>query len=510
MGGGTYTIIPDQIEAGTYMAAVTAAGGEVLIRNVIPKHLECITAKLEEMGVEVEEKDDAVLIRRLLPLRHTNVKTMPYPGFPTDMQPQIAACLCLADGTSILTEGIWDNRYRYVDELKRLGARIQVNGKVAVVEGVQALMGAPIRACDLRAGAAMVVAGLAACGVTEIDYVHHIERGYEDIVEKIRSIGGNIQVIELPTNPIRNPKRYSISCVRGSREKGTGRRHGRRPVLWHGEKRRNDLAEVGGGRVMQLCTLASSSSGNCMLISHCNTHILVDAGISGRRIACGLNRLGLRPEQLSAVLITHEHSDHIGGLAMLMKRQRIPVWASGGTGRHLAGRIPSIEGMLHTFPAGGRFSVADMEISSFRTPHDAAESVGFLVRRGEHRIAVVTDLGYVPEHVQAAVRGADLLVLESNHDIGRLKAGGYPYYLKKRILGDRGHLSNEDAAKLACASVGTGTRRILLAHLSRENNTPQLALTAVTNALSGIGASTGRDVLLCVAPREENSPVFAL
>jgi len=199
MGGGTYTIIPDQIEAGTYMAAVTAAGGEVLIRNVIPKHLECITAKLEEMGVEVEEKDDAVLIRRFLPLHHTNVKTMPYPGFPTDMQPQIAACLCLADGTSILTEGIWDNRYRYVDELKRMGARIQVNGKVAVVEGVQALKGAPVRACDLRAGAAMVVAGLAASGVTEIDYVHHIERGYEDIVGKIRSIGGNIQVIELPS-----------------------------------------------------------------------------------------------------------------------------------------------------------------------------------------------------------------------------------------------------------------------------------------------------------------------
>jgi UDP-N-acetylglucosamine 1-carboxyvinyltransferase len=150
------------------------------------------------MGVEVEEQDDAVLIRRTAPLRHTNVKTMPYPGFPTDMQPQIAACLCLADGTSILTEGIWDNRYRYVDELKRLGAKIQVNGKVAVVEGVDVMTGAPIRACDLRAGAAMVIAGLASNGVTEIDCVHHIERGYEDIVGKIRSIGGNIQVVELP------------------------------------------------------------------------------------------------------------------------------------------------------------------------------------------------------------------------------------------------------------------------------------------------------------------------
>jgi len=261
---------------------------------------------------------------------------------------------------------------------------------------------------------------------------------------------------------------------------------------------------------MQLCTLASGSSGNCLLISHGKTHILVDAGISARRISCGLDRLGLAPEQLSAVLITHEHSDHIGGLAVLVKRRRIPVWASEGTGEYLAREVPAIGDVLHTFPAGGRFSVDDMEISSFQTPHDAAESVGFVVRGGEKRIAVATDLGSVPERVRSAVCGADLLVLESNHDVDRLKTGSYPYFLKKRILGDRGHLCNEEAAKLACASVQTGTRRILLAHLSRENNTPQLARAAVANALSGIGALDGRDVLLCVAPREENSPVFAL
>ena len=196
--GGAYSIIPDQIEAGTYMAAVAAAGGEVLIKNVIPKHLECITAKLLEMGVEVEERDDAVLVRRTGPLTRTNVKTLPYPGFPTDMQPQIAACLCLAEGTSVLTEGVWDNRYRYVDEFRRMGAQIQVDGKVAVIEGVKKLTGAKIQACDLRAGAAMVIAGLAAQGITEIGCIHHIERGYEDIVRKLSGVGADIRVVVEP------------------------------------------------------------------------------------------------------------------------------------------------------------------------------------------------------------------------------------------------------------------------------------------------------------------------
>ena len=196
--GGEYSIIPDQIEAGTYMAAVTATGGEVLIKNVIPKHLECITAKLIEMGAEVEEMDDAVLIRRNRPLERTNIKTLPYPGFPTDMQPQVAACLCLAQGTSVLTEGVWDNRYRYVDEFRRMGAQIQVDGKIAVIEGVSQLTGAAVEACDLRAGAALVIAGLAAQGSTEISQVRHIERGYEDIVRKLSGIGADIRVVVTP------------------------------------------------------------------------------------------------------------------------------------------------------------------------------------------------------------------------------------------------------------------------------------------------------------------------
>lgn len=196
--GGTYSIIPDQIEAGTYIAAVAAAGGSVLVKNVIPKHLECITAKFSEIGMSFEEYDDALLVSRTGKLMKTNVKTLPYPGFPTDMQPQITAALCLAEGTSVVTEGIYDNRFKYVDELKRMGAKIQVDGKVAVVEGIESFSGAPLCACDLRAGAALVIAGLAAKGTTEIRGVHHIERGYEKMVEKVRGLGGDIVCVDVP------------------------------------------------------------------------------------------------------------------------------------------------------------------------------------------------------------------------------------------------------------------------------------------------------------------------
>ena len=196
--GGEYSIIPDQIEAGTYMTAVAAAGGEVRICNIIPKHMECITAKLVEMGVEVDEDGDALVVRRHGPLQRTNIKTMFYPGFPTDMQPQIAAVLCLAQGTSVITEGVWDNRYRYTEEFRRLGAKIQVDGKIAIIEGVEKLTGAPMEACDLRAGAAMIVAGLAAQGTSEISNVKHIERGYEDIIGKLSRIGADIRAVEVP------------------------------------------------------------------------------------------------------------------------------------------------------------------------------------------------------------------------------------------------------------------------------------------------------------------------
>lgn len=193
--GTVYSIIPDQIEAGTYMVAAAATGGDVLIQNVITKHLESITAKLREMGVRVDEYEDSVRIRRSGTLKRCNVKTMPHPGFPTDMQPQIAALLSIADGTSIVTEAVWDNRFRYVEELKRMGAEISVNGKIAVIEGVKELIGAPVKATDLRAGAAMIIAALAARGTTYIEDIQHIERGYEEVVEKFASLGADIKRI---------------------------------------------------------------------------------------------------------------------------------------------------------------------------------------------------------------------------------------------------------------------------------------------------------------------------
>lgn len=198
LNGTSYSIIPDQIEAGTYMVAAAATSGDVLIHNIIPKHLESISAKLEEMGVNVEEFDDSVRVSRNGKLNKCNIKTMPHPGFPTDMQPQIAVLLSLAQGTSIINENVWDNRFRYVEELKRMGAQISVDGKLAVIEGVDHLDAAPVKATDLRAGAALVIAGLCADGLTQIENIQQIERGYENIEGKLRSLGADIRRVHIP------------------------------------------------------------------------------------------------------------------------------------------------------------------------------------------------------------------------------------------------------------------------------------------------------------------------
>lgn len=198
MHGCTYSIIPDQIEAGTYMIAAAATDGNVLIKNVIPKHLESISAKLIECGVDVIENDDSVRVCSNGRPGKCNIKAMPYPGFPTDMQPQMTVLLSIADGTSFVSEGVWDNRFRYVEQLIRMGASIKVEGKMAVVEGVEQLKGAPVRADDLRAGAAMIIAGLVAKGTTEIEEISHIDRGYENIVEKLKGIGADIKRIRMP------------------------------------------------------------------------------------------------------------------------------------------------------------------------------------------------------------------------------------------------------------------------------------------------------------------------
>ncbi len=191
--GCTYSIIPDQIEAGTYMVATATCGGDVLVKNVIPKHLESISAKLEEAGAEIIEYDDAVRITRFKNLTRCNVKTMPHPGFPTDMQPQMAVLLSVANGTSILSESVWDNRFQYVGQLLRMGADIQVDGKIAVIEGVKKLTGVKVKATDLRAGAAMIIAGLIAEGETIVEDIQYIDRGYENVVEKFASLGADIR-----------------------------------------------------------------------------------------------------------------------------------------------------------------------------------------------------------------------------------------------------------------------------------------------------------------------------
>ncbi len=190
-----YSIIPDQIEAGTFMFAAAATRGDILVKNVIPKHLEATSAKLQEIGCEIEEWDDSIRVVAAKRLFHTRVKTLPYPGFPTDMQPQMAVVLSLASGTSTVTENIFENRFKYVDELSRMGAEITVEGNTAIINGIEKYTGAHVSALDLRAGAALVIAGLAAEGYTVVDDIHYVERGYERFDEKLRSLGARIEKV---------------------------------------------------------------------------------------------------------------------------------------------------------------------------------------------------------------------------------------------------------------------------------------------------------------------------
>ena len=257
--------------------------------------------------------------------------------------------------------------------------------------------------------------------------------------------------------------------------------------------------------MLELCTLASGSSGNSLLVTDGRTHVLVDAGISCRRICTGLKELGVEPTELAGVLITHEHSDHISGLTTLTKQLRLPVYASPGTGRQLCYRIAFLEELLRPVAPGEGFSIGGLAIESFPTSHDAAESVGYALSAGGRKAAVVTDLGYVTVAVLRGIRGADLLVAEANHDVEWVQSGPYPFHLKARILGDRGHLSNEAGAELAWTAVEGGARTVVLAHLSHENNTPARAHEVVRGVLERRGAAVGRDVALEVAPRSEKS-----
>lgn len=239
-----------------------------------------------------------------------------------------------------------------------------------------------------------------------------------------------------------------------------------------------------------------------MLVSYESTHILIDTGISMRRTVLSLRELGLEPSDLSGILITHEHSDHVKGLINLTKHFAVPVYAAHQTAKALISSTPELCGAISAFDSGGSFGVGSVEVHSFRTPHDTPESVGYRLCAGNRSFALVTDLGYVPGSVLEAVGGCEAVVLEANHDVEMLKHGKYPPFLKKRILGDRGHLSNEVGAQLAMALVESGTRRLVLAHLSRDNNTPELAFSSVNSHLRCGGAVLGRDFEMSVAPRD--------
>jgi len=253
--------------------------------------------------------------------------------------------------------------------------------------------------------------------------------------------------------------------------------------------------------LLQLCTLASGSSGNSLLVTDGATHLLIDAGISAKRICASLRALDVAPEELSGILITHEHSDHISGLATLTKRLGIPVYASRGTALALDYRIAFLSEHLRPFRPGESFEVGTLGVETFPTSHDAAESTGYAVSAHGRKAAVATDLGHVTGQVLDGVRGADLLVAEANHDEDWLMSGPYPYYLKRRILGDRGHLSNEAGGALARQCVEAGASAVVLAHLSAENNTPAHAYDTVRAILEQDGVDVDRDICLEVAPR---------
>lgn len=256
--------------------------------------------------------------------------------------------------------------------------------------------------------------------------------------------------------------------------------------------------------MLRIATLASGSSGNCTLVSDGRTHVLIDAGISCRRITTGLKELGVDPAELSAVLITHEHSDHICGLNTLKNKLNFLLCATAPTARQLCYRMAGLEDRIRAFEPGGEFAVGGLLVRSFPTSHDCACPVGYAVADGAGAVfALATDLGVVTEEVKRGVAGVRLLLAEANYDPAMLLAGPYPYYLKERILGDCGHLSNEMGGELALWGVEQGARAVILGHLSQENNTPRRAYETVAAALTRGGAELGRDVALSVAPRSE-------
>lgn len=243
---------------------------------------------------------------------------------------------------------------------------------------------------------------------------------------------------------------------------------------------------------MRAIIFASSSSGNCLAVSHGGTHILIDAGISMRRIVASAAQAGLTMGNIGGVLITHEHSDHVSGLKTLLKNYPVELYAPHTVANRIMGMLPDAMGRTHIIPVGERFTIGELSLTAFHTSHDTDESVGYRIDADGESFAVATDTGRVTDEMLSELTGVDAVLIEANHDVQRLLDGPYPPYLKRRILADTGHLSNADCAALARTLVERGTRQVILGHLSRTNNTPQLALDTVASVLDGLGV-----VLLC-------------
>ncbi|MCI9566999.1 MAG: MBL fold metallo-hydrolase [Lawsonibacter sp.] len=264
--------------------------------------------------------------------------------------------------------------------------------------------------------------------------------------------------------------------------------------------------------MLTFTTLASGSLGNAAVVSCGDTHILLDAGISAKRISAGLAELGIGPRQLSAILLTHEHSDHVSGLRVLTKKAGAPIYATRPTlwEWYKRNRCDEVRELFCPHEAGTGVQIGALWVESFPTPHDAAGSVGWSIAGEGGRMVLCTDLGHVTEPVRRAVAGCDLLVCETNHDVDWVRSGPYSYYLKQRILGNYGHLSNEAGAELAAFAVESGTRAVILAHLSQTNNTPVRAYEVVSLRLLAMDCDPERDISLTVAPADRLGTVFSL
>ena len=265
---------------------------------------------------------------------------------------------------------------------------------------------------------------------------------------------------------------------------------------------------------MRLCSIASGSSGNCILAGSDNSHILIDAGISGKRIREGMEEFGLKPEDVSGIFITHEHMDHIQGLGVMARRHGLPIYGTEGTLQAIR-RCASLgkidEELFHVIRADEPLTVGDLMIEPMHVSHDAADPVMYVIRHGERSAAVVTDLGKYDNYIVDKLQGLDVLLLEANHDVHMLQAGTYPYQLKRRILGDRGHLSNELSGQLLGKVLHDGFKKVILGHLSKENNYPQLAWETVRLEVTmGENPYKGSDFPMVVAKRDEVSELVTI